>query len=242
MSNNPDAPGFKPLYQQVKQLLTDRIMQRNWKPGAVLPSEQKLADELGVSQGTVRKALDAMTDEKLLVRRQGKGTFVAEHDQERILFQFFKVTPDEGERRLPDSLDVSIEEQASDSAIGRALDIASDQTVWTIKRCRTLDSRAVIYEVINIPASLMPKLDQMAEIPNNLYEAYAHVSGGAIARAQEKIKAINCDRFLASKLNCKEGQALLLIHRKAFGLDGTLLEVRESYCLTDAYHYLADLS
>lgn len=242
MPNSPDTPGFRPLYQQVKQLLTDRIMQASWKPGAMLPSEQKLADELGVSQGTVRKALDAMTDENLLVRRQGRGTFVAEHDQERILFQFFKMTPDEGARRLPDSLDVTVERQTDNKKISQALSLAKDTDLWCIRRCRTLDNQPVIYETIHIPCSLLPGLDQMGEIPNNLYEAYANVSGGAIGRAREKIKAINADLRIASKLNCTEGQALLEIHRIAFGLDGTPLENRVSCCLTDNYHYLADLS
>src|SRR3546814_9298856 len=73
---------FKPRYQQVKDLLIGRLIGSYWKPGDLLPSEMQLAEELGVSQGTVRKALDEMTADNLLVRRQGRGTYVAEHDQE----------------------------------------------------------------------------------------------------------------------------------------------------------------
>src|SRR3546814_14076323 len=79
-----DLPGFKPLYQQVKDLLIGRLIGSYWKPGDLLPSEMQLAEELGVSQGTVRKALDEMTADNLLVRRQGRGTYVAEPDQEQI--------------------------------------------------------------------------------------------------------------------------------------------------------------
>lgn len=242
MPNSPATPGFKPLYLQVKKLLTERIIQASWKPGSMIPSEQKLAEELGVSQGTVRKALDAMTDEKLLVRRQGRGTFVAEHDQERILFQFFKMTPDEGARRLPDSVDVTIERQTSNVTIANRLALKKNKDLWCIKRCRTLDGDPVIYEIIHIPYSLLPGLDGLDEIPNNLYEAYANVSGGTIGRARERIKAVNADKAIADRLNCPEHHALLEIHRTAFGLDGTPLEDRLSYCLTDNYHYLADLS
>src|SRR3546814_5348116 len=81
---------FKPRYQQVKDRLIGRLIGSYWKPGDLLPSEMQLAEELGVSQGTVRKALDEMTADNLLVRRQGRGTYVAEHDQEHALFHFFK--------------------------------------------------------------------------------------------------------------------------------------------------------
>src|SRR5512144_2178491 len=96
------ALGFSPLYRRVKDVLKRRIADGVWAPGAVLPSEGELALDLGVSQGTVRKALDELTAENLVVRRQGKGTFVARHDDARILFQFFKLIPDTGERRFPD--------------------------------------------------------------------------------------------------------------------------------------------
>lgn len=82
-------PDFQPLYKQVYAVLVRRIADSEWQPGDSLPSEQVLALELGVSQGTVRKALDALAGEKLVQRRQGKGTFVAEHTQEHALFRFF---------------------------------------------------------------------------------------------------------------------------------------------------------
>src|SRR5215217_5897815 len=95
--------GFRPLYRQAKDVLTRRIAEGAWQPGQILPSEFEIAADLGVSQGTVRKALDEMTAENLLVRRQGRGTFVARHDDARILFQFFKLVPDSGERSFPES-------------------------------------------------------------------------------------------------------------------------------------------
>ena len=88
--------GFRPLYRQVRDTLVKRIADGVWQAGQPLPSEPELAAELSVSQGTVRKALDAMTAEKLVIRRQARGTFVAKHDDARILFKFFKLVPDQG--------------------------------------------------------------------------------------------------------------------------------------------------
>src|SRR5919202_1506403 len=103
-SRDAEIPlGYRPLYRQVRALLVRRLAEGVWQPGQLLPSEGQLAAELGVSQGTVRKALDALTAERLLVRRQGRGTFVAEHDGERILFHFFKLMPDAGKPSFPES-------------------------------------------------------------------------------------------------------------------------------------------
>src|ERR1700743_3521619 len=117
-ANERAALGFRPLYRQVKDVLVKRIAEGAWAEGGALPSEPDLAADLGVSHGTVRKALDELAAENLVVRRQGKGTYVARHDEERILFQFFKLIPDTGERRFPDSriLGVEVEEASAEAA------------------------------------------------------------------------------------------------------------------------------
>src|ERR1700752_2750531 len=98
-----DTPGYRPLHRQVYDVIVRRMAQGVWRAGDCLPSEQALARELGVSQGTVRKVLDALTAEKLLERRQGKGTFIAENTQERALFRFFRLAHPGGARVTPES-------------------------------------------------------------------------------------------------------------------------------------------
>ena len=102
--------GYRPLYQQVRDLLVRRLADGQWQPGKSIPSEHQLAQELGVSQGTVRKALDTMAAERLLVRRQGRGTFVAELTEQHILFHFFKLRADDDAQRFPASrvIDVTV--------------------------------------------------------------------------------------------------------------------------------------
>ena len=79
-----DAIGFKPLYAQVREQLMRRLVDGVWLPGMLLPSEMELARQLNVSQGTVRKALDSMTADNLVLRRQGRGTYVAEPEESRM--------------------------------------------------------------------------------------------------------------------------------------------------------------
>src|SRR5690606_21176071 len=69
----------QPLYKGVKLLITQGRMAGEWRPGQAIPSESRLAGRFGVSLGTVRKAIDELVAEKILVRHQGRGTFVAAH-------------------------------------------------------------------------------------------------------------------------------------------------------------------
>src|SRR5258705_13819497 len=90
-----DAPAFSPLYQQIKALITRSLQAGEWRPGEAIPSEMDLAARFKVSQGTVRKAIDELATDNLLVRRQGKGTFVATHAEEKVQFRFLRLTPDD---------------------------------------------------------------------------------------------------------------------------------------------------
>src|ERR687898_3589230 len=127
-----DGLGFRPLYRQAKDVLVGRIAAGSWQPGQILPSEFEIAADLGVSPGTVRKALDEMTAENLLVRRQGRGTFVARHDEARILFQFFKLVGDSGERRFPESRLLRLEAAKADGAAAEKLGIEPGAPVAAI--------------------------------------------------------------------------------------------------------------
>src|SRR4051795_3999467 len=128
--------GYRPLYRQVKELLIKRLGDGSWVPGQLLPSEPEIAADLGVSPGTVRKALDEMSSESLLVRRQGRGTFVASHDEERILFQFFRMVSDKGERRFPESRIISVSSAKVDERAAARLGLSVKDSVVTIERVR----------------------------------------------------------------------------------------------------------
>ena len=97
-----EPPRRQPLYRQAGEALMRRLVDGRWRPGEIIPPEHALAAELGVSQGTVRRALDELARINLVVRRQGKGTYVAEHTRERALFHFFHLVGDDGKRALPD--------------------------------------------------------------------------------------------------------------------------------------------
>ncbi|MDQ4137144.1 MAG: GntR family transcriptional regulator, partial [Pseudomonadota bacterium] len=200
----PEGLGFRPLYRQAKDVLVGRIATGAWQPGQILPSEFEIAADLGVSQGTVRKALDEMTAENLLVRRQGRGTFVARHDEERILFQFFKLTRDDGVRRFPESrvLDVRVV-RASPEARAR-LGLAASDKVVQIERVRSLAGVTCVAEGMVLPQKLFPGIEGR-DLPNNLYELYAVEFGVTVARANERLKAVAATARTAKHLDIPPG-------------------------------------
>jgi GntR family transcriptional regulator len=97
------ALAFRPLYEQVIDTVTKALIAGEWGPGEMIPSEFELARRYGVSQGTVRKAIDEMASRHLLIRRQGKGTFVATHQEANWQYRFLRMLPDVGEKNYPAS-------------------------------------------------------------------------------------------------------------------------------------------
>jgi GntR family transcriptional regulator len=239
------ALGFRPLYRQVKAVLTQRIADGVWAAGGTLPSEPDIATDLGVSHGTVRKALDELAAENLVVRRQGKGTFVVRHDEERILFQFFKLIPDSGERRFPDSRILGVEVREADAEAARILALRKGAKVVVLDRVRMLADKDCILERITLPKALFPGIERRGiagqDLPNNLYELYRAEFGVTITRATERLKAVAASRREAKHLDVAVGAPLLAIDRTALAIDGAPVEWRVSLCRTDAFHYLSDL-
>lgn len=235
------ALGFRPLYRQVRELLMQRIASGAWQPGEALPSEPELAAEIGVSQGTVRKALDEMEAQTVVVRRQGRGTYVAGHDDARILFQFFKLMLDDDRQLFPESEILGVSVCAADAAAAAVLELRRGAKLVRIERVRSLAGEVCIVERIVLPHALFPRIEKR-ELPNNLYELYRAQFGVTIARATERLKAVAAGKREAQHLKVALGAPLLSIDRTALAMDGRPAEWRVSLCRTDAVHYLSDLA
>ncbi|MDZ4729332.1 MAG: GntR family transcriptional regulator [Xanthomonadales bacterium] len=235
------GPQLQPLYRQVYDALMIRIVEGDWLPSESLPSEQALADELKVSQGTVRKALDALVSEKLVERRQGKGTFVAEHTQERSLFQFFRLSRENGERVVPESTGIKVKRRAANKTESSKLGLVAKSEVIIISRTRTIDGKAAVLEKIVVSASLFPDLDKREALPNSLYCLYQRDYGINIIRVEEALKADIAKADEAVRLGLKRGSPLLHIERIAVGMDGVRAEYRVCRCDTNKLVYAVSL-
>jgi len=237
------APSFKPLYQQVKELMLMRLTERSWAPGDILPSEALLAAEFGVSQGTVRKALDELTAENLLRRSQGRGTFVAEHTTNRSLFHFLNLVDADNQKQIPQSRLVEMHLGEADVDEARELGLEPGDQVVRINRNRFLNEKPVVTERITVPWRLTPGLEELADdLPNTLYQLYEKRFGFSVTRASEWLSAISASPSHAQQLNVEVGTPLLCIRRVAYTYNAQPVELRISVCHTANHQYLSELT
>jgi GntR family transcriptional regulator len=232
---------YKPLYAHIRDRFVRHLVDGVWTPGMLIPSEMELARQLQVSQGTVRKALDTMRADNLLVRKQGKGTFVAEPEDSRILFQFFRLVPDAGTSAFPQSNVLKSLAGKATKAEAAALDRQVGTPVRRIERIRRLGEECVLVETICLPASRFPDFPVRDEIPNNIYQLFSTRWGITIAQAEERLKAVAAGPGESKALGCPRGEPLLLIHRIARDLEGRPVELRISRCRTARIHYAVNL-
>lgn len=231
----------RPLYAQVRELLTRRISSGALRPGALLPSEFQIAAELGVSQGTVRKALDALAIEGLVVRRQGKGTFVVEQTPQDVHFRFFNIYTADGRKVIPDSRETRIKTAKATVAERRRLAIDTGARVVRLRRIRTHGDQPFISETIVIPEARFPGLAERKTIPNTLYDFYQAEFGVLVVRAEDQLEPVVADKNVSSQLAIAEGAPLMRIERVAFGLDNCPVEWRSSLCNLAGLQYVAHL-
>ncbi len=239
-----EAPELRPLYAQVKGFILERIIDGDWQPDEVLPSQFKLADLFGVSQGTVRKALNDLAVEKIVIRQQGKGTHVAANNSQSELFHFIQMTDQEGTRQLPTSSCVlSCKRQRASNYDLARLKLRRGAEVIQIERVRTLGEKTAIAESITVPARLFPGLDAGGgvNVPHALYQHYQDGYAVAVHRVEEALRAVTANPRDAELLGLTPGQPLLEIERVAISLDGKPVEWRITRCDTHDTRYVSSL-
>ena len=233
------ATVFAPLYRQIKDLLIGSLEQGEWKPGELIPSEMELAARFQVSQGTVRKAVDELAAEHLLIRRQGKGTFVATHHEPRAQFRFLRITPDEGDAVPAVSRFLECRRQRAPAEVARALGLKSGEAVITVRRLLLFDGRPIVLDDLWLPGGLFKGLteERLAGYTGPLYGLFESEFGTRMIRADERIRAVAADADAARLLEVAAGSPLLLVERISFTYGERPVEVRRGRSVTSAHHY-----
>lgn len=235
----PEAAGM-PLYRAVKQALLDAIESGSCRPGSPLPSETELAASMGVSIGTLRRAVDELTAEHLLVRRQGRGTFVARHSRDRFVMQFFHVEAADGTRDAPDADLVSFERVGCDAEPARALGLREGDPALRIECRLSLRGRPVAYDRITLPATLFKGLTEkrLRERIGSIYQLYQADFGITVVRALERARAVLVDRVAARALGLAPGAPALHVRRTALTFGDRPVEHRTSVIDTSRHDYV----
>ena len=232
-----------PLYEEVKKKITQSLIQGEWVPGEAIPSEIELANIYDVSQGTVRKAIDDLSAESILVRRQGKGTYVATHNEENIQLRFLRLTSNFGLKEKLDNQLISFSKEKATNKLAKILNINPASTIISLTRILTFNEKPLILDVIKIPAQSFRGLtaEMVVEKKGSMYRMYETDFGVRMLRADEKIKAISANSKSSSLLNIKENSPLLSVERLSYTYDNKPLEWRLGLCITDNHFYRSEL-
>ncbi len=238
------SPTFSPLYQQIKALILQSLQSGEWKPGELIPSEVELAGRYKVSQGTVRKAIDELSADNLVVRRQGKGTFVATHHEARVQFRFLKLMPDAGEAHQPENRIVEVKRLRGPAEVARALEMKAGDSVVYIKRVQYFDGVPIILEEIWLPGATFKGLtvERLAEYKGPMYGLFETEFGTQMIRATEKLKAVSADGAAAAALGIDEGVPVLGVERVSYTYGDRPVELRRAIYVTANHHYHNELS
>jgi GntR family transcriptional regulator len=243
-----EAPvAFSPLYQQIKTLILQSLQGGEWKPGEAIPSEMDLAARYRVSQGTVRKAVDELAADNLLVRRQGKGTFVATHAEHQVQYRFLRLVPDTGtldSEGPAQRVILDCKRQRASAEVARLLAIRSGEPVLQARRLMAFSGVPTILEDIWLPAGPFKGLtaERLADYHGPMYALFETEFGVRMVRAEEKIRAVAADAEQASALRLEPGAPLLSVERVAHTYNDTPMELRRGLYRTDTHHYQNSLS
>ena len=246
LQDAPLAPTFSPLYRQIKALILQGLEAGEWRPGEAIPSESELASRFSVSQGTVRKAVDEMAAENLLVRRQGKGTYVASHNDAgpREAFRFLRLVPENGTLDAPQSVPLECWRAKAGHEAARTLGIKFGEPITIIRRLLKFSGKPVVIEEIYLPGELFVGLDleMLQEYKGSFYSLLETNFGVRMLRAEEHIRAVAADAANAKLLDVAQGTPLLSIERVSYTYGDRPVEWRQGLYSTAEHFYSNELS
>jgi GntR family transcriptional regulator len=239
-----DGPAFSPLYQQIKALITRSLQSGEWKPGEAIPSEMELAARFKVSQGTVRKAIDALADENLVVRRQGKGTFVATHAEEKIQYRFLRLMPDSGPPGGAQRRFIDCRRMRAPAEVARALELKAGDTAVQVRRLLSFHGAPVVLDDIWLNGVLFKGLtaERLSEYQGPMYGLFETEFGVRMIRAEEQLRAVAADAAAAELLQVPLGAPLLSVERLSRTYGDKPVELRRGLYNTQSHYYRNELS
>ena len=238
---------FSPLYQQIKVLILKSLQAGEWKPGELIPSEMDLAIRFRVSQGTVRKAIDELAAENLVIRRQGKGTFVATHSAQQVQYRFLRLMPDSGDISTDGPAERQIVEckrLRAPADIAFALALSTGDAVLQLRRVLAFQGTPTIIEDVWLPGGPFKGLtaERLGDYGGPMYALFETEFGVHMVRAEEKIRAIAAGAESARLLDLPPGAPLLSVERIAYTYNDVAMELRRGLYRTDTHHYKNVLS
>jgi len=232
-----------PLYREVQLRITRALAAGDWKPGEAIPSESRLAREFNVSIGTIRRAIDELVAGRILVRQQGRGTFVATHTEDRTLFYFFHVVSKNGGSEFPVSELLAFRKERADANDETQLGILRGSRVARVRNLLKLADKPVVLDDITVSTERFTRIDEATfrNRDGTIYGLYQARYGVNVVRISERLSAAHPPADIAAILDMRADQPALHIRRIAYTYNDSPVEYRQSWINTADHEYLSDL-
>jgi GntR family transcriptional regulator len=232
------------LYKEVKRQVLHALAAGEWSPGEAIPAEKRLCERFSVSIGTLRKAIDELVAENLLIRHQGRGTYVATHNREQQMFRFFNFVGHDGAKTYPRLSLISFAKKKAGKIALEKLALPAMAKVFEFTNVLSLNDAPVIVDEITLPEALFDGLTEalLRNRPNTLYNLYQARFGLNVIRIEERLRASTASAPHAGLLGIKTGAPLLEVRRVAYSYNDQPIEWRISYVNTEKYEYLSPTS
>lgn len=236
------TPKHSPLYQQIKALILESLSEGEWRSGQIIPSELELAARYGVSQGTVRKAIDELATEHLLVRRQGRGTFVATHTERQTRYRFLRLRSEKTPQAVQESTQrdfITCQTLGADARVAAALGLQLDDEILYTRRLLRFAGEPAILEDLWLPVARFNGLtaERLMNYNGPMYALYEAEFSVHMVRAEEKIRAILPRPEEAELLAVSPHTPVLSVERIACSYGDTPMELRLGLYRTDTHYY-----
>ncbi|MGB7180650.1 MAG: GntR family transcriptional regulator [Burkholderiaceae bacterium] len=242
-------PGFgtnkgQPLYLVARDQLLKNLVRGAYPPGTALPPEKDLAADFGISIGTLRKGVDELVSEGLLVRQQGRGTFVAVHDQDRLLYYFFHVVALDGHKKSYPLVSLNrFSRGRAEAETAAKLNLDVGDPVFRLRNVLSLDGVVVMVDDISLAAAAFPRLTEarVRNRPGTLYQLYQEDYGHSVIRTSERLRAVAVPTDIAGLLKMAPASPVMMVRRVAMGYDNKPIEWRTSHIDTRLHEYINEL-
>lgn len=230
-------------YKRVKYAITELLRQKKWHHNQAIPSEPILATRYKVSIGTIRRAINELVAENILIREQGRGTFVVSHTPDYMLNVFFRIESSEGVRELPNSRLLSFEKIRASKLVAKKLGINSNEKIYRVKTLLSFGNQPAIVDEIYLSERMFPNLSEsfFSDRNETLYGLFQRAYGITVIKISETIEAIPGNEFISKLLKQKVNLPILCVKRVAYAYKGKPVDMRIRYIHSSKYRYFNNL-
>ena len=230
-----------PLYYQLKEMLRSWITAGKFDTGGQVPPERELVEKYGVSRMTVRRALSELVNEGLLVREQGRGSFVVRPRVQEQLRHLTSFTEDMKLRGFPTKSKITDFRIVTDETVTTKMEIPADEELVRLQRIRFVKKEPIALQTAFVRSQFCPNLVEQGLVDGSLYKTLEERYGLRLGRAVQTIEAKPADEYEEKMLGVKIGQPVLGLERLTYLQNGQPIEYVRSTYRGDRYRFTVEL-